>query len=625
MLSVLNQVSIRSKHTLISVLVAGGLLLTGALAASGLNQLSHLSEMLEQQQKIATDMMALRRHEKDFLNRKDLQYVERFEQVRDSAAQALQALQQQLKENAMQLSEVEQLQQQLRRYSEAFAALSQKQQVIGLHSEDGLYGSLRSAVHGVETLAKDEGQYELLYHMLMLRRHEKDFMLRRQQKYLERFNKQVTAFNQALEQSFSPQEAAIRSGLQSYQRQFQQLVGEEVAIGLSENDGLRGNMRQEVQKTEALFDSLGERLGAIFTAQEESIYQRLLMAVTVIILLITGLTLIVSRAIHLPISYLTKKVQHVANDLDLTQLINHHSGDEIGVLSDSFDALIRSLRETVQQVKDSANTMNQASSHMASVTASVGSATQQQQDEIGQAVTAMSEMTSTIQNIANNANEAARSVSDVHGDISKGKSIADLTRAEIQQLSEDIGAATEAIHKLRSDSESIGSILAQISSIAEQTNLLALNAAIEAARAGEQGRGFAVVADEVRSLASRTQESTESIRDTLAEFRAGTELVVTTVDTSRERSQTVIDKAQQSSDILDTIYSNMSNLSDLNTQVATAAEQQSYATEEINRNVCRVDELANTLTQEAKQAAKAGDELSELAHHLGAAVDKFRV
>ena len=625
MSQLLNRYSIRTKHTLIAVLVTGGLILIAALAGSGLRQVAYLSQLLEQQQSIATDMMALRRHEKDFLSRKDMQYVQRFDQAAATASEALTELQQQLKQSSFSLPEVAQLQQQLKRYSEAFSALHKKQQTIGLHSEDGLYGSLRQAVHGVETLAKDEGQYELLYHMLMLRRHEKDFMLRRDSKYMDRFDKQVASFDQALTQSFSLQEDQIRTGLKRYQQQFSQLVQEEVAIGLTENDGLRGKMRTEVQKTEQLFESLGERLSEIAEQQENQIHQRLLVAVIVIIVLISGLTLIVSRAIHRPISYLTSRVQHIAKDLDLTQLINHQSGDEIGVLSESFDALIHSLRDTVQQVKDSAVTMNQASKHMASVTSSVGSATQQQQNEIGQAVTAMSEMTSTIQNIASNANDASRAVTEVHSDISEGKSIASLTSGEIQQLSEDIGAATEAIHKLRTDSESIGSILAEISAIAEQTNLLALNAAIEAARAGEQGRGFAVVADEVRSLAGRTQESTESIRGTLSEFRSGTEQVVSTVETSRERSQTVIEKAQQSSQILDTIYTNMSNISDLNAQVATAAEQQSYATEEISRNVQRVDELASTLTQEAHQAAQAGDELSDLARQLGHAVDKFRV
>ncbi len=625
MAGLLNRYSIRTKHTLIVVLVAGGLVLTGLLAGSGLQQLTQLGQLLEQQQSIATKMMALRRHEKDFLSRKDLGYVERFDQSAEHADQQLNVLQKKLKSEGVNLPEVAQLQQQLKRYRQAFDALSQKQQIIGLNSEDGLYGSLRQAVHGVEELAKAEGQYEVLYHMLMLRRHEKDFMLRRDQKYLQRFDKQIGEFNQALMQSFSAQEDAIRTGLRNYQQRFRQLVQEEVAIGLTPDDGLRGQMRGEVQKTEQLFESLNEDLSTIAREQEDAIYQRLLIAVVVIISLITGLTLLVSRAIHKPITYLTNKVQHIAEDLDLTQLVGHHSGDEIGVLSDSFDALIRSLRDTVQQVKSSAGTMNQASDHMASVTASVGSATQQQQDEIGQAVTAMNEMTSTIQNIANNANQAARAVTEVHDDISQGKAIADTTRDEIQQLSEDIGAATAAIHKLRDDSESIVSILAEISAIAEQTNLLALNAAIEAARAGEQGRGFAVVADEVRSLAGRTQESTERIRTTLTEFRSGTEQVVTTVDTSRERSQTVIGKAQQSSEILDTIFSNMSNINDLNTQVATAAEQQSYASDEINRNVHRVDELASTLTAEAQQAAQAGDELSTLARELGQAVDKFRV
>ena len=234
-------------------------------------------------------------------------------------------------------------------------------------------------------------------------------------------------------------------------------------------------------------------------------------------------------------------------------------------------------------------------------------------------------MTATIQSIAENANTAASAVNDVTAEIGRGKAVTDDARNEIERLNTEVEGATHAIEALQRNSESIGDILSTISAIAEQTNLLALNAAIEAARAGEQGRGFAVVADEVRTLASRTQESTESIRENISQFQKGTAEVVETVTRSRDRAQTGIAKVSESSEILDSIYANISNIGEMNTQVATAAKEQGFASEEINRNVVRINELAHVCHEQANQAATASGELAQLGADLQGTVQRFKV
>ena len=173
--------------------------------------------------------------------------------------------------------------------------------------------------------------------------------------------------------------------------------------------------------------------------------------------------------------------------------------------------------------------------------------------------------------------------------------------------------------------DSIFSLLQNVEGLASRTNLLALNASIEAARAGEVGRGFAVVADEVRTLASRTQESTESIRENINQFQKGTADVVETVTRSRERAKSGIEKVSQSSKILDSIYDNISNINDMNTQVATAAKEQGFASEEINRNVVRINELAHVCHEQANQAAQASGELAKLGSELQGTVQRFKV
>jgi methyl-accepting chemotaxis protein len=510
-------------------------------------------------------------------------------------------------------------------YETIFQRLVILQKEIGLDSKSGLYGSLRVAVHEIEALAKDAEQYEILFHMLMLRRNEKDFMLRRDEKYLKKFENNYAKFNTALDQLQPLTINEMKNNIARYRSDFNTLTIKEVELGLNVNSGLISELRNTIHQTEASFNSLTEFLNSEITKASENIYTTLGIIIVLILVLLSGLMMIISRAIYRPVQSITEKIHVIAEDLDLTQLVNHISKDEVGILSKSFDALISSLRNTVNQVKDGSIQVAQASEEMSCITKEVGDASEQQQQEIEQAVTAINQMTATIQSIAENANTAASAVKDVTAEIGRGKAVTSDARNEIEQLNTEVEGATHAIEALQKNSESIGDILSTISAIAEQTNLLALNAAIEAARAGEQGRGFAVVADEVRTLASRTQESTESIRENITQFQKGTAEVVETVSRSRDRAQTGIAKVSESSEILDSIYANISNIGDMNTQVATAAKEQGFASEEINRNVVRINELAHVCHEQANQAATASGELAKLGSELQGTVQRFKV
>ena len=385
-------------------------------------------------------------------------------------------------------------------------------------------------------------------------------------------------------------------------------------------------MRAAVRQTESGFDALSTYISEQMASKRQTVYTNLVISILVTFLIVSALTILVSQR-HLPPgagnhrsdSAHCRRSRSDANDRAPLR------GRKSVLLSRAFDSLISTLRNTVDQVKSGAGEVAAASEEMSVITREVGNASQLQQDEVTQTVTAMNEMTSTIQNIAGNANEAASAVSQVHQQVSHGKQISDQARSEMEQLNEEILQATHAIEKLQQDSASIGAILNEINAIAEQTNLLALNAAIEAARAGEQGRGFAVVADEVRTLAQRTQESTESISSTISEFNKGTADVVNTVLKSRDRADSGISKVREASAALQVIYDEVTNISDLNNQMATAAEEQSYAADEINRNVVRVNDLADTSRQQAAQAAAASQALAELAARLSDTVEKFTV
>lgn len=621
----LSNISIKNKHLIILCCVILGLVFTTAVTVYEFNRIGQLSNILLIKEQLYSDELTLRKHEKDFLVRKDIKYSERFSEsfliMKDRVIQLKNAMSAQ----NLPINQADRLLALVTSYETIFQRLVILQKEIGLDSKSGLYGSLRVAVHEIEALAKDAEQYEILFHMLMLRRNEKDFMLRRDEKYLKKFENNYAKFNTALDQLQPLTINEMKNNIARYRSDFNTLTIKEVELGLNVNSGLISELRNTIHQTEASFNSLTEFLNSEITKASENIYTTLGIIIVLILVLLSGLMMIISRAIYRPVQSITEKIHVIAEDLDLTQLVNHISKDEVGILSKSFDALISSLRNTVNQVKDGSIQVAQASEEMSCITKEVGDASEQQQQEIEQAVTAINQMTATIQSIAENANTAASAVKDVTAEIGRGKAVTSDARNEIEQLNTEVEGATHAIEALQKNSESIGDILSTISAIAEQTNLLALNAAIEAARAGEQGRGFAVVADEVRTLASRTQESTESIRENITQFQKGTAEVVETVSRSRDRAQTGIAKVSESSEILDSIYANISNIGDMNTQVATAAKEQGFASEEINRNVVRINELAHVCHEQANQAATASGELAKLGSELQGTVQRFKV
>lgn len=621
----LNNIGIKSKHLIILLFVIMGLILTTSVSIYESKKIISLTNILLAKEKLNTSVLNLRKDEKDFLARKNLNYANNFFQAKALTQQDILYLIQLMSAQGQKADHAERLSVLVDSYSENFEKIVKLQTIIGLNEKSGLYGSLRTAVHNVESLAGETENFEVLVYMLQLRRAEKDFMLRRDKKYLLKFEEIFKEINQVIDDTQSLNANEIKNKLTQYQKDFNSLVTKEIELGLDADSGLLGQLRDTIHQTEVSFDELAEFLNTEIEQAIDTAYATLGALILIIFILIAGLMSIVSRAIYLPVQTITERIQKIAEDLDLTQLVNHISEDEVGVLSKSFDALISNLRDTVNQVQDGSIQVAQASEEMSSITKEVGNASEQQQLEIEQAVTAINEMTATIQSIAANANGAASAVQDVTQEIGRGKTISDDAREEIERLNSEVEGAVIAIEVLQKNSDNIGDILATISAIAEQTNLLALNAAIEAARAGEQGRGFAVVADEVRTLASRTQQSTESIRENINQFQKGTAEVVETVTRSRDRAQTGIAKVVESSEILDSIYDNISNISDMNTQIATASEEQGYASEEINRNVVRIHELSHVCREQANQAADASGELAKLGADLQETVQRFNV
>jgi len=330
------------------------------------------------------------------------------------------------------------------------------------------------------------------------------------------------------------------------------------------------------------------------------------------------------RSITLPLNQAVNVARKVAAG-DLTGQIDVGAQDEIGALMTALKEMNDRLRSLVGQIAGSTAQLATAAEEMSAVTEQTSQGVKQQQTETDQIATAMNEMSATVQDVARNASAAAQAAHQADEQANNGKQVVAQTMEAIDALAGEVEKAGQVIQKLEGDSISIGAVLDVIKGIAEQTNLLALNAAIEAARAGEQGRGFAVVADEVRTLAQRTQQSTQEIRKMIESLQSGAKNAVQVMLGGKKQAQMSVEQAAKAGAALETITRAVATITDMNTQIASAAEEQSAVAEEMNRNIVNISQVANQTAQGAHQTATGSSEVASLAGRLQAAVGQFKV
>lgn len=341
-----------------------------------------------------------------------------------------------------------------------------------------------------------------------------------------------------------------------------------------------------------------------------------------------GLTIVLGvwifRAVVGPLTQLQRVSEQVSRDSDLTLQVDIRSGDEFGATGAAFNKMIDTLKTLVDQIAGSTGQLASAAEEMSAISEQTNQGVNRQTRETEQVATAMNEMTSTVHEVARSAGNAAEAAREADGKSQEGTRVVDAVVAAIRDLDDAVRRGSDAMVELESNSDKIGVVLDVIRGIAEQTNLLALNAAIEAARAGEQGRGFAVVADEVRTLASRTQESTQEIEQMIGTLQAGAKQAASAMGEGQERATRSVESAERAGAALSDIARAVSVISDVNAQIASAAEQQGAVAEEINRNVAAINDIAGETAQGASQAAGASTDMARLAAELQGMVGRFK-
>ncbi|AAV83067.1 MULTISPECIES: methyl-accepting chemotaxis protein [Idiomarina] len=330
------------------------------------------------------------------------------------------------------------------------------------------------------------------------------------------------------------------------------------------------------------------------------------------------------RSISRPLS----RVNHMLNimaDGNLTERVDYNAQDEFGELASNTNKLTGNLRKLIEGIANRATQLATAAEQSSNVSDETTNAIDEQRRQIEQVATATQEMNSTASEMADGAEQALREIQHSDDEAKRVRQISDKNRATIEGLASEIKGASEVIDQLSENSKNIGGILDVIRGIADQTNLLALNAAIEAARAGEQGRGFAVVADEVRTLASRTQESTEEIQDMIENLQNDSQRAVTVMNKGREQAELSVQQSDEAAQALQSITESVHQASDSSNHIANAAKEQSSTAQDISERLESIVSIAEQTASGSKQTAQASNEVAKLADELQDSIKSFRV
>ena len=405
-------------------------------------------------------------------------------------------------------------------------------------------------------------------------------------------------------------------------------IGRSTAIDMSFNEGVTkfDAMRQVIDELTDLVqkDAAAAGANAHTTTDNNQIIQAATLTVGLLVCALVAFffPILITR----PLNRVISAIEDLAGgEGDLTLRVNVDSKDELGHLSASLNQFLEKLHDLIRRAATTSSQVREASNQMLQLNSQSQEMIGSQHSSTDMVATAINEMAATVQEVAQSASSAADEARQADADARTGSERVNSSLISIRDLAQDVGRAAEVIHKLETEAEGVGSVLDVIRGIAEQTNLLALNAAIEAARAGEQGRGFAVVADEVRTLASRTQQSTTEIQGMIEKLQCGARNAVSVMDAGREKAQASVERAESAGSSLIEITKAVASISSMNTQIASAAEEQSVVTAEINRNITEISVISDRNSQVSSEAAQASTVLSEYAGELDRIVQNFKI
>ena len=405
-------------------------------------------------------------------------------------------------------------------------------------------------------------------------------------------------------------------------RQYRDVLVQVSAL-FEQKQSLRQQVDQESEAMDKILTGLMDTQQRLALAdQHDALIQ---VVVLTLFAVVVGLlaSVIISRQITLPLALTVDLARRIAKG-DLTVQSRSTRRDEVGDLQNAMQEMAQSLNTLVQGIGGGVTQISNSAQKLSAMSEQTSAGVRQQKVEVDQVATAMHEMASTVQEVARNTADASAAATLAEEQARHGSAVVKQATTQISELSQAIEALGEAMNVLTQDSGQIGKVIDVIKAVAEQTNLLALNAAIEAARAGEQGRGFAVVADEVRSLAQRTQDSTQEIETLILALQQGTQSAASLMVSSRERTLDTVELAQKAEQAINQINHSIGTIQEMSLQISAAVEQQSAVAEEINRSVLSVRDVADQSATASEESARATVELASFGSGLQKMTSHFK-
>ena len=380
--------------------------------------------------------------------------------------------------------------------------------------------------------------------------------------------------------------------------------------------GLKWGLLSEVDEAEAF---AGQR------ALVSNLMNTTLIIAAILISIMAGLGILMAKYLVKPIDDFAKTLRHVTDDNDFGLRFDISQKNEFSVLGQALNELMENLATFIKDMQGTASVLADNAQKLNGVTEQTTEQVHRQSQEVNAAATATTEMNSAVHEVAQSTEDAAVQMQNTKQKVEDSVAIANRTQNDIYMLQKDMSSAINNMTQLETESQGIGEVLDVIQNIAEQTNLLALNAAIEAARAGEQGRGFAVVADEVRTLASRTAQSTDEIRSKIESLQKGVENALSSVQLSQEKTDISIKQVEETVANMNAVSEQVDTTNEMNTHIATATEEQSQVTDEINRNVHHLKDLSDSILEIATNLSTSSVEVHEASRSIYSAIERYKI
>ncbi len=619
--------TIKFKLFLIAGGIATAMLLSIVSMRWSVSTLNSLTETQALNYQLLSNMLTLRRNEKDFLLRDNIKYLDKFDKNHALMINNINQLNDLLDDNNIEVENYTSLETIMKNYQAKFHQLIDISRQIGLSPKSALRGTLRNSIHKTEDLLNKVINDKLAKNMLMLRRNEKDFIMRKDTKYIGQFNNNLSIFIDNIKSSNIDE--AIKSQLLKnsniYKKDFLQLAVLMEQKGFDSKKGILGEMRSIVHSSEELLEKMSTKIGISIKNTSDSIQTMNLIASLFIATAVVGFTFYVSQTISHSLSNFVETLQGICQTGNLTQRVEETGNDEITQVSFILNKMLADFQEIIKKLHTTSTDLTSYSLQFISIRENTFSSVKQQQLETEHVSTAMIQMTSSALNVAQNTDNTAKAAQQANTITSEGKSIVDTAINSTQSLEKVIHDASTVIQQLGEDSNSIGGILDVIRGIAEQTNLLALNAAIEAARAGEQGRGFAVVADEVRTLAQKTQESIGEIETMISSLQKGSDKAIDAIIKGKDSVTNNVTQISLAGNTLNTIVTELNSINQMSQENANATKEQSMVVEEVNTNVIAIKDIGSQIVSNIEQLKESSNNMSLLSTDMEELVKRYQV